>query len=52
MKQNEDKRKSALKKALLATLIVAVPGGTLLGLAYLVARKRKGKKTDSSPPAA
>lgn len=46
------KKSSLLKKALVATLVVAVPGGTLLGLAYLIAKKRKTKTADSEPPKA
>lgn len=38
-----------LKKALLTTLIVAVPGGMLLALAYLLA-KAKPTPAASQPP--
>jgi hypothetical protein len=46
------KKSSLLKKALVATLVVAVPGGTLLGLAYLIAKKRKGTAAEAEPPKA
>lgn len=45
-------KSSLLKKALVATLVVAVPGGTLLGLAYLIAKKRKAKTADTEAPKA
>lgn len=43
------KTSSLLKKALVATLVVAVPGGTLLGLAYLIAKKRKTPTAEAEP---
>ncbi|HZX33534.1 MAG TPA: hypothetical protein VFF03_19440 [Rhodocyclaceae bacterium] len=46
------KKSSLLKKALVATLVVAVPGGTLLGLAYLIAKKRKSTAAEAEPPKA
>lgn len=40
MKLKSEKHSTLLKKALATTLIVAVPGGMLLGLAYLLAKKK------------
>lgn len=40
VKLKSEKHSALLKKALATTLIVAVPGGMLLGLAYLLAKKK------------
>lgn len=39
-----EKTKSTLKKAALSTLLVVLPGGALVGLAYLIARHYKARK--------
>lgn len=52
VKPESPPKSSLLKKALVATLVVAVPGGTLLGLAYLIAKKRKTKAVTEEPPKA
>lgn len=48
MKNKTEKNKSLLKKALLTTLVVVVPGGTLLGLAYLLSKKNKAKQAPAT----
>ena len=49
VKLKSEKHSSLLKKALATTLIVAVPGGMLIGLAYLLAKK-KPKLAAGEPP--
>ena len=44
MKNKAAKSPITLKKALLTTLVVVVPGGALLGLAYVLAKKHKTRK--------
>ena len=48
MKTKTEKNKSLLKKALITTLVVVVPGGTLLGRAYLLSKKGKAKQIEAS----
>lgn len=51
MKLKSEKHSALLKKALVTTLVVAVPGGMLLGLAYLLAKKKpKAAETEVEPP--
>ncbi len=44
VKPPTEKSKSTLKKAALSTLLVVLPGGVLVGLAYLIAKRYKAKK--------
>ena len=39
-----EKPKSTLKKAIIPTLAVILPGGALLGLAYVLAKRYQDKK--------
>lgn len=43
VKLNSEKHVSTLKKALLTACVIVVPGGMLLGLGYLIAKRRKEK---------
>lgn len=52
MKLKSEKHSALLKKALVTTLVVVVPGGMLIGLAYLLAKKRKPKPAEIEPPKA
>lgn len=38
------KTRSTLKKAVMSTLVVVLPGGALIGLAYLLAKRYKARK--------
>lgn len=43
MKLNSEKHVFTLKKALLSACVIVVPGGLLLGLGYLIAKRHKEK---------
>lgn len=52
VKLKSEKHSALLKKALVTTLVVVVPGGMLLGLAYLLAKKKPkaAAETEVEPP--
>ena len=52
VKLKSEKHSALLKKALVTTLVVVVLGGMLIGLAYLLAKKRKPKPAEIEPPKA